>query len=196
MPNASSKLVGLEEELEMLKRIAAILLVVLALSLQSCNISPTAGLKSFVDSADGYAFLYPNGWLPVKVTNGPDVVFHDLIEETENASVVISSVSNNKTLTDLGSPSELGQTLAKTALAPPGSGREAELINAESRESGAKTYYILEYAVKLPNQLRHNLASVAVSRGKLYTFNISSTERRWGRMEDLFKRAVNSFSVK
>jgi len=45
--------------------------------------------------------LYPNGWLPVKVSNGPDVVFHDLIETTENVSVVVSSVQG-KTLAELG----------------------------------------------------------------------------------------------
>jgi len=70
----------------MLKQIAAILLVVLSLSLTGCA-SAASGLKSYVDSTDGYEF-YP-GWLPVKVSNGPDVVFHDLIETTENVSVVV-----------------------------------------------------------------------------------------------------------
>jgi len=46
--------------------------------------------------------FYPNGWLPVKVSNGPDVVFHDLIETTENVSVVVSSVPQGKTLAELG----------------------------------------------------------------------------------------------
>ncbi|HEY9648017.1 MAG TPA: photosystem II reaction center PsbP, partial [Chroococcidiopsis sp.] len=57
----------------MLKRIAAVVLVVLSLSLQGC-IPAAAGFKSFIDSYDGYEFLYPNGWLEIKVSNGPDVV--------------------------------------------------------------------------------------------------------------------------
>ncbi len=179
----------------MLKRLAVVLLVILSLSLASCT-SAVSGLKSYVDSTDGYEFLYPNGWLPVKVSSGPDVVLHDLIETTENVSVVISPVPKGKTLAELGTPGEVGYKLAKSAIAPPDSGREAELVNAEGRQSGAKTYYILEYAVKLPNQQeRHNLASVAVSRGKLFTFNVSTPERRWSKVQPVFEQVVNSFLV-
>lgn len=179
----------------MLKRIAAILLVILSLSLTGC-VSPGAGLKSFVDSTDGYQFLYPNGWLPVKVSNGPDVVLHDLIETSENVSVVISPVPEGKTLAELGTPGEVGYKLGKNAIAPPDSGREAELVNAGTLESGGKKYYVLEYAVKLANQQeRHNLASVAVSRGKLFTFNASAPEKRWPKVRQTFEQVVNSFSV-
>ena len=167
----------------------------MALSLSGCVLS-TAGLKSFVDSVDGYEFLYPNGWLPVKVTDGPDIVLHDLIETTENVSVVISSIAEGKTLADLGTPGDVGYRLGKNAIAPPGSGREAELVNAGQQDVDGKTYYILEYAVKLPDrQQRHNLASVAVSRGKLFTFNASTTEQRWQKAEPKLQQVVKSFTV-
>jgi photosystem II oxygen-evolving enhancer protein 2 len=180
-----------------LKRIAAMLLVILSLSLQGCvsAVGGVSGVKSYVDSIDGYQFLYPNGWLQVRVDNGPDVVFHDLIEQTENVSVVISPVSGQKSLTDLGSPSEVGYQLGKKAIAPPGSGRQADLISAEARELGDKVYYLLEYAVKIGDQVRHNLASAVISRGKLYTFNASTPESRWSKTETLLKQVVNSFSV-
>lgn len=181
---------------KMLKQIAAVLLVVLSLSLPGCTAATaTSGLKSFVDSTDGYQFLYPNGWVQAQVSGGPDVVFRDLIQQTENLSVIISEVQKDKTLKDLGTPGEVGYKLSKSAIAPPGSDREAELVNAEARESGSKTYYILEYAVKLPNQRRHNLASVAVSRGKLYTFNISTSEQRWQKLHPVFEQVVKTFSV-
>jgi photosystem II oxygen-evolving enhancer protein 2 len=181
--------------MEMLKRVAVVLLVVLSLSLTGCA-SATSGLKSYVDSTDGYQFLYPNGWLPVKVSSGPDVVFHDLIETSENVSVVISPVPEGKTLAELGTPGEVGYKLGKNAIAPPDSGREAELVNAEAREKNAKTYYLLEYAVKLSNQQkRHNLASVAVSRGKLFTFNASTPEQHWYKVRRVLEQVVNSFSV-
>ncbi len=167
----------------MLKRIAAVLLIVLSLSLQSCA-SAAVGLKSYVNSIKGYEFLYPNGWVEVKVNNGPDLVFHDLVEETENLSLIVSPVTNDKTLAELGTPSEVGYKLSKNAIAPPDSGREAELVNATARQVGDETYYILEYAVQLPNQLRHNLASVVVHRGQLFTFNLSTTERRWEKTQD------------
>ncbi len=178
----------------MLKRIAAILLIIFSLTLSGC-VAGVSGLKSYVDVADGYEFLYPNGWVPVKVSAGPDVVFHDLIQQTENVSVIISPVDSDRTLADLGTPTEVGYKLSKNAIAPSGSNREAELVNAESRETKAKTYYLLEYAVKLADHQRHNLAAVAVSHGKLFTINISTTEQRWPKTKDLFETVIKSFTV-
>jgi photosystem II oxygen-evolving enhancer protein 2 len=180
---------------KMLKRVLAIALVVTTLIITGCT-SLGAGLKSYVDSLDGYEFLYPNGWIPVKVADGPDVVFHDLIEPTENVSVVFSEVPGGKSLTELGSATEIGYQLSKNAIAPPDSGREAELVNAGTKTSKDKTYYLLEYAVSLPgDEHRHNLASVAVSRGKLFTFNVSTTEDRWEKVGDTLEQVVKSFTV-
>jgi len=181
----------------MLKRIVAVLLLVLSLSLVHPSSASAAALNSFADTTDGYEFLYPNGWVQVKVKNGPDVVFHDIIEMSENVSVVVSPVPDGKSLAELGTPGEVGYKLGRNAIAPPDSGRTAELVNAESREVNGKTYYLLEYAVKFANnnQPRHNLASVAVSRGKLFTFNASIPERRWNRVKRTMQQVVNSFSV-
>lgn len=180
----------------MWKRIAFILLLVLSLCLSNPGLAKAAGFNSYVDTSDGYQFLYPNGWLQVKVAQGPDVVFHDLIEISENISVVISPVPDGKTLKELGTPTEVGYRLGKAALAPPDSGRSAELVNALEREVEGKTYYLLEYLVKLPNQQeRHNIANVAVSRGKLFTFNASIPEKRWPRVKRLIEDVINSFSV-
>lgn len=180
----------------MWKQITALLLVIsIACGLTSCA-AATSGLKSYVDSIDGYEFLYPNGWLQVKVATGADIVFHDLIEVSENISVVISPVPEGKTLKELGTPSEVGYKLSKNAIAPANSGRQAELVNAAMREVGGKNYYLLEYLVKLPNnQERHNLASIAVSRGKLFSFNASAPERRWTKVQKLLESVVNSFLV-
>jgi len=175
-------------------RTIAVLMLILSLCLHGCANS-VSGLQSYVDSIDGYKFLYPTGWLPVKVSDGPDVVLHDIIENTENITVVISPVPEGKTLAELGTPSEVGYQLQKNAIAPPNSNRQAELVNAEKLESGDKSYYILEYSVKLPNQQRHDIASLGVSRGKLFTFNVSTTENRWEKMHDVFEKVVKSFSL-
>jgi photosystem II oxygen-evolving enhancer protein 2 len=181
----------------MIKRMLAILLILVSISLQGCVVSGAAGFKSYVDSIDGYRFLYPNGWSEVNITNGADIVFHDLIEPSENVSVVLSPVSDQskKTLTELGSPGEVGYRIGQKAIAPPGSGREAELVNAETREVEGKTYYLLEYAVKVGDRQRHNLASAVINRGKLYTFNASTTEQRWEKVRDLLYQTVESFAV-
>lgn len=179
----------------MLKRIAAIILVVLTISLTGCVSSPTSGLKPYVNSYKGYEFLYPNGWVEVPVKNGPDVVFKDLIESSENVSIVISEVPKDESLEDIGDPSTVGYKILKKAIAPEGSGRKAELINAQAVEKKDKTYYILEYAVKLANQDRHDIASVAISRGKLFSMNVSTTASRWEKAADKLKQVVASFSV-
>lgn len=181
-------------EASMLKRWIVTVLVAIGLTMQGCT-SVTAALDRYVDSTEGYEFLYLNSWVPVTVKDGPQLVLHDLIESTENVSVIISPVPNDKTLEDLGSPSEVGYKLWKNALQPNPAGRRAELISAESHEVNGQTYYLLEFAVDAPDLQRHNLASVAVKRGKLYTFNLSTTGRRWAQAEKTFRTIVESFSV-
>lgn len=178
----------------MLKRFAVIALLFVSLTLQGCaNLG--GGFKPYIDALDGYKFLYPNGWLEVAGAEGPDIVFRDLIEETENVSVVVSAIDSGKQLTDLGDASQVGLRLAQRVLAPKDSGREAELLSALERSQGDKLYYDLEYLIKLPNRERHHLASVAVSRGKLYTLNISAPEQRWDKVSKIFKTVATSFSV-
>lgn len=181
----------------MLKRIAVALILVLSLGLAGC-VSAGAGLQSYVDSIDGYRFSYPIGWVQVQLTQsgGPDVVFRDLINNTENISVVINEIpGGDKDLSELGSPTEVGYRLQKSALAPEGSGRTAELVNAEAITAGDKTFYLLEYLVNLPDQTRHDLASVVVHRGQLYTLNASTTEARWNKVKSMMKAVVTSFAV-
>ena len=183
----------------MFKSFISILLVVLSITLSSCSIG-VSGLKSYVNPAKGYEFLYPNGWIPVdlkKPSAGVDVVFRDLIERTENLSVIISDVPANKTLEDLGTPSEVGYRFLNLVNDSPELKREAAFLRAESREAKDKSYYLLEYEVDLPDQpQRHNIASVAVSNGKLFTFNLSAPESRWEKVKDTFEIAAKSFSVR
>ncbi len=182
-----------ERNLEMLKRFAALLLVVITLSLQSCAASTS--LQSYSDSYEGYEFKYPTGWVAAEVPDGPDTVFHDIINSSENVSVVISPVSGGKTLPDIGTPSEVGYKLSKSITSQSTDDRNVELVNAQSFETGDKLYYILEYIANLPSGTRHDLASVIVRRGQLYTFNASIPESRWEKLKDTMKQTVASFSV-
>lgn len=179
------------------KRLVAMLSVVIALTLTGCSTSPSSGLTSFSDSYDGYRFLYPNEWIEMDASNlAPDVVLHDLIERSENVSVIINPAEAGQTLADLGTPTEVGYELSKRAIAPEGSDRVAELIDAQSRQDeDGKTYYIFEYAVTLPDQLRHNIASISISRDKLFTLNVSTTERRWQEIQDKLRLVARSFFV-
>ncbi len=183
----------------MFRSFAAILLIVLSIALPGCSVG-VSGLQSYVNPTQGYEFLYPNGWIPVDLKTpsaGVDVVFRDLIERTENLSVIVSDVSMDKSLEDLGTPSEVGLRFLNLVNDNPDLEREAAFLRAESRQANDKTYYLLEYEVDLPDQpARHNLASVAVSHGKLFTFNLSTPESRWEKVKDTFEVAAQSFSVR
>ncbi len=177
----------------MLKRIAAIAVIILAIGLQSC-LAGTVGFNKYVDSNDGFRFLYPNGWVEVSVPDGPDVVLHDIVEPSENVSVIVNEVPDGKTLRDLGSPSEIGRKMAQRGLTADNE-RAAELVTAGSRQTEDGEYYLLEYEVSLPDGIRHNLASVVIRRGQLFTLSASTTDGRWKTMEDRLRKTVSSFSV-
>lgn len=191
-------MIGSEQKGKMVKSWVASLLLIFSIALAGCS-TGVGGLKQYVDSAAGYRFFYPNGWVPVEVqdaSEGVDVVFRDIIERTENLSVIVSRVPKDKTLESLGTPTEVGYRFLKKTNASAPLGRETDLIAAGSYTVDAMPYYLLEYAVKQPDgQRRHNIASVAVSRGKLFTFNISTSEDRWEQVKDYFQKVAQSFTV-
>jgi photosystem II oxygen-evolving enhancer protein 2 len=179
----------------MLKRLAAVLLIVSALTLQGC-VGGASSFQSYGNQFGGYEFVYPTGWVEVQVPGSADVVFHDIINETENVSVVISDVPEGKSLEDLGSPTDVGYKLSKSFNAIAGDESDVELVSAQRIDTADnKTYYILEYVADLPSGLRHNLASAIVRRGQLFTFNASTREDRWEKMKDMMKQSVASFKV-
>ena len=179
-----------------LRRLLPLLLAgVLALAVTSCS-AAAAGLNSFQSPDGRYAFLYPTGWTRVQVTEGPQVVFHDLINADETLSLVVSDVNSTNSLENLGSAVAVGEKLRRIVIAPDGSGREAELVEAAEREDGGRTFYDLEYAVHLNDRDRHELATVVVDRGRLYTFAASTNEVRWPKVKGLFHQVISSFTLR
>lgn len=175
----------------MLKSAIAIILIFVSLALNGC-VAKTSGLAPFVDSRDGYSFLHPNGWLQKTVKNGPDVVFHDIVEPSENVSVVIGQLKSVKTLEEIGTPQDIGLRIQTKVIGSP----NAQLIKAEAYEHNTKPYYLLEYTIPSDrSEPRHDLVSVTANDGKFYTLSISTIESRWVRLKDLFYRVANSFTV-
>ena len=168
--------------------------VVCVVLLTACS-GAGAGLNSFQSPDGRYAFLYPTGWTRVAVTGGPTVVFHDLINSDETVSLVVSDVDADNDLQTLGSAVAVGERLRRDVIAPDGSGRNAELIEAREREASGHTFYDLEYAVHLQDRDRHELATVVVDRGRLYTLATSTNESRWPRVKDLFESVITSFTL-
>ena len=171
-----------------------LLVALLAVVLVGCS-AAAAGLNSFQSPDGRYAFLYPTGWTRVQVSEGPQVVFHDLINSDETLSLVISEVNPTNDLEKLGSAVAVGEQLRRTVIAPEGSGRQAELVEASERQEGPRTFYDLEYAVHLEDRDRHELATVVLDRGRLYTFAASTNEIRWAKVKDMFHQVVTSFTL-
>lgn len=63
------------------------------------------GYNAAKDPQDGYQFIYPFGWQEVSV-DGTDVVYKDIIEPLESASVTISK-TDKTSVTDFGNPLEV-----------------------------------------------------------------------------------------
>ena len=170
--------------------VKSLLAIALVLTLGACSTGGVAGLEPFKSQDGLYGFLFPTGWTRVAVDNGPEVVYHDLINSDETLSLVISKLENEVDLDDLGGADAVGERLfgAKTSDNP------IQLIEASEREVDERKFYDLEYAVNLEENSRHEIATVVVDRGYLYTLAASTSEQRWSKMQDTFKRVVSSFT--
>ena len=150
-------------------------------------------------SPKGYEFLHPTNWKPEAAKSDKvDILLRDSAKRQGNLYVVISPAPKNKKgATDLGTDSAFGDRFLKGINSLPNSENKAELIGVKSRKAGDKTFYIVEYKLKLPNNReQHNLASTAVSQVKLFTFTLSTPQKQWDKFKDKFEEITNSFSVK
>ncbi len=168
--------------------------LILITFLGSCTGGGSAGLNSFQSPDGRYLFFYPTGWSRVAVTGGPQIVFHDLINSDETLSLVVSEVGQDVDLTALGSPETVGERLMTEVIAPKGTGRDVELVEAKERDLSGHTFYDLEYSIYLSDRKRHELATVVVDKGLLYTLAASTNEERWPKVESLFRRVISSFT--
>ncbi len=166
----------------------------LACLLVACNSGLSAGFNSFQSPDGRYAFLYPTGWTRVAINGGPQVVFHDLINSDETLSLVVSQVGEEGDLESLGSPQAVGLRLMNEIIAPEGTGRQAVLVEANERATEDHTFYDLEYEVRLDNRDRHELATVVIDRGFLYTLATSTNEDRWPKVRKIFENIITSFT--
>ena len=166
------------------------LAIALVLILGACSTGGGAGMEPFKSQDGRYGFLFPTGWTRVSVDKGPEVVYHDLINSDETLSLVISKLENEVDLNDLGGPDAVGERL----FGENNSNNPIQLIEVKEREVDDHKFYDLEYAINLEDRSRHEFATVVVDRGFLYTLAASSSEQRWSRMQDIYKRVVSSFT--
>ncbi len=168
----------------------SLLAIALVLTLGACSTGGVSGLEPFKSQDGSYGFLFPTGWTRVAVDNGPEVVYHDLINSDETLSLVISKLEKEINLEDLGGADAVGERL----FGEKNSNNPIHLIDAEEREVGERKFFDLEYTVDLEDKSRHEIATVVVNKGFLYTLAVSTNEQRWSKMQDTFKRVISSLT--
>jgi len=157
----------------------------------------SANLRSYSDPGGSFSFAYPNGMIPVELApdQEPEVVFRDLIFATENVNLMISPYDGADQIEAVGDAQEVGHRVADKILAPPESGRTAQLLKAGQMEKQGKTYYLLEFSTQLQGQSRHDVVAVTISRHQLFTLTASTLESRWPQVKQAFYEVVQSFQV-
>ena len=172
-----------------------LLSISLIITLSACSASSSAGLEPFKSTDGRYGFLYPTGWTRVAVSDGPAVVFHDLINSDETLSLVISKLNSEIDLENLGTPEEVGDRLINQLMSPEDNDRKVDLLTSNERESSGHIFYDLEYVINYPQETRHELATVVIDRGNLYTFATGTSEKRWPRVKGMFTKVIDSFTL-
>ena len=72
---------------------------------ESFAVAGPPGFNAAKDTQDSYQFIYPFGWQEVSV-DGQDVVYKDIIEPLESASVSITK-TDKSSVTEFGNPLEV-----------------------------------------------------------------------------------------
>ncbi len=172
-----------------------VLLLISCLLITGCVGS--ANLRTYADPGGSFSFVYPNGMIPVELApdQDPVVVFRDLIYATENVNLMVSPFEGADQIEEVGDAEEVGRRVADKILAPPDSGRTAQLLKAGKMEKEDKTYYLLEFSTQLQNQSRHDVVSVTISRHRLFTLTASTLESRWPQVKQAFYSVAQSFQV-
>lgn len=118
-------------------------------------ILPPPGFRLHTDRLDGYAFTYPEDWIPV-TSSGNDVFYRNPRNVEENLFVDVSSPSSSNfaTVTQLGTPEQaaqrcLDQYLNKEFMSTRlGIKRVGKILSATSRQGAdGKTYYDLSIQI-------------------------------------------------
>lgn len=112
---------------------------------------PSVGFREYIDTFDGYTFLYPQNWIQVR-GSGADIFFRDPFVLDENLSVELSSPSSSryKSVEDLGTPQEAANKVLKQYLTEfmstrLGVRRESNILSASSRiADDGRLYYQVE----------------------------------------------------
>jgi len=144
-------------------------------------------LEKYQDGPRGFQILAPSGWNKFEGEVGAyDVKWQDLVDPKENIKLSSTPVKSTTTSIDvLGDVQTLGESLATK--------RNAKLISAKERLTDGILFYVFNFAI---NDGTHQLLELCVNKGKIWSLDANTTEKRWSKREDMYNNVVGSFMPK
>lgn len=145
-------------------------------------------LERYGDTQRGLSLLVPSGWNKFEGEVGAyDLKWQDLVDPKENVKISSTPVKSTTTsINALGDDvKEIGKSLAVK--------RDAKLIKAEERLTDSILFYTFEFAI---TDGTHQLLSLCVYKGKIWSLDCNSSEKRWSKQKDLYVNVVGSFLPK
>merc|ERR1712087_1102300 len=131
--------------------------------------------------------MAPSGWNKFDGEVGAyDLKWQDLVDQMENIKVTSSPVKSTTTSIDaLGEVKAVGDSLA--------SKRNAKLVSATERLTDGVLFYKFDFAI---NDGTHQLLQLCICKGKLWSIDANSTEKRWAKRSELYENVLGSFMPK
>jgi photosystem II oxygen-evolving enhancer protein 2 len=131
--------------------------------------------------------MVPSGWNKFDGEVGAyDIKWQDLVDPTENIKISSNPVKSTTSSIDvLGEVQAVGESLAAK--------RNAKLIKATERLTDGILFYKFEFAI---NDGTHQLLQLCVCKGKVWSLDASTKEKRWSKRAELYENVFGSFMPK
>jgi len=144
-------------------------------------------LEYYQDGIRGWSMFVPSGWNKFEGEVGAyDTKWQDVVQPIENIKLSSNPVKSTTTsISALGDVKDVGASLA--------SKRNAKLMKAEERQTEGILFYDFEFAI---NDGTHQLLTLCVNKGKVWSLDASSSESRWSKRKELYTKSIGSFLPK
>jgi len=111
----------------------------------------------------------------------------DVVDGRENIKISTNPVKSTTTsISALGTDIQaIGESLA--------SKRNAKLVQAKERLTDGILFYIFEFAI---SDGTHQLLCLSVNKGKIWSLDANSSEKRWVKREAMYRNIIGSFLPK
>ena len=145
-------------------------------------------LEKYQDINRGWTILAPSGWNRFDGEVGAyDVKWQDLVDPRDN--VKVSSTPVKSTTTSIAALGEDVKAIGESLAAK----RDAKLVKAEERLTDGVLFYVFDFAL---SDGTHQLLSLSVNKGKIWSLDANTVEKRWSKREELYYNVIGSFMPK